>query len=184
MAWRQPPAKRLFHVLTAFITTFATISYFAMAVGQGKSYTVETHKVYSEHGGPASYTESHRELYWARYADWSVTTPLLLLDLAVLAGLNGADITVAVVADVIMVLTGLFAAVSGDRATAWGWYIMACVAYLVIVYLLGVNGRSIVKTKDSKTASFFTSIATYTLVLWTAYPVVWALAVRSAPPDI
>lgn len=113
-----------------------------------------------------------------KLSDWSITTPLLLLDLAVLAGLNGADITVAVVADVIMVLTGLFAAVSGDRATAWGWYIMACVAYLVIVYLLGVNGRSVVQTKDSKTATFFTSIATYTLVLWTAYPVVWALAVR------
>jgi len=38
MAWRVPVQKRLFHVLTAFITLFATISYFAMATGDGNSY--------------------------------------------------------------------------------------------------------------------------------------------------
>ena len=65
----------------------------------------------------------------------------MLLDLAVLAGLNGSDITVAIVADVVMVLTGLFGSLSEKRSTAWGWYTFACAAYLVIVYLLAVNGR-------------------------------------------
>jgi len=65
-------------------------------------------------GGGASYhivrvSHKHheivlRQIYWARYVDWSITTPLLLLDLTVLAGLPGMDILIAIFADVVMVL--------------------------------------------------------------------------------
>ena len=113
----------------------------------------------------------YREVYWARYVDWSVTTPLLLLDLALLAGLPGANILVAVVADVIMILTGLFAAFTVPQGPKWGYYAWACIAYLVIIYQLGVNGRGVVKNKDAKTATFFSAIAGFTLILWTVYPV-------------
>ena len=99
-----------------------------------------------------------------------MTTPLLLLDLTLLAGLNGASITVAIVADIIMVLTGLFAGLVTEESTSWGYYAIACIAYLVIVYQLAFNGRAAVANKDSRTATFFTSIAGFTLLLWTAYP--------------
>ena len=107
--------------------------------------------------------------------DWAITTPLLLLDLSFLAGLNGANILVAVLADLIMVLTGLFAAYGHSNIQKWGWYAMACVAYLVIVYQIAIGGRQTVKSKDSKTAKFFASLGLFTFVLWTLYPVVWAL---------
>jgi len=109
MAFRVPVQKRLFHILTAFITTFAAISYFAMAMGDGISYSHNTVKESHKHV-PDTTQEVYRQVYWARYVDWSVTTPLLLMDLAFLAGLSGANILVAVVADLIMILTGLFAA--------------------------------------------------------------------------
>lgn len=66
MAARVPVQKRLFHVLTAFITTIAFISYLAMASGDGVSlFTYKTevpkhnlaHHIYQ------------REIYWARYVD-------------------------------------------------------------------------------------------------------------------
>ena len=127
-------------------------------------------------------TESHRhtdsttylvvrEVYWARYVDWTVTTPLLLLDLAFLAGLSGANILVAVTADVIMIVTGLAAAFTTDESVKWGWYAMSCAAYLVVVYQLAVHGRAMAQSKDSKTGTFFNAIAGFTLVLWTLYPV-------------
>ena len=100
-----------------------------------------------------------------------MTTPLLLLDLSLLAGLSGANILVAVVADVIMILTGLFAAFAVEEGKKWGYYAMACIAYLVIVYQLAVNGRGAATTKDSKTGTFFTAIAGFTAILWTVYPV-------------
>lgn len=140
-----------------------------MAVGDGISYNSIEIKHTRKHF-PDTYTTVKREVYWARYVDWSVTTPLLLLDLSFIAGLSGANILVAVVADVIMILTGLFAAFTTEGSPKWGWYAMACIAYLIVIYQLGVNGRGVVKNKDKKTATFFASIAGFTLILWTVYP--------------
>jgi bacteriorhodopsin len=154
----------LFHILTAFITTFAFLSYFATATGEGIRY----HRIVV--------TEKHhkeiifREVYWARYVDWFFTTPLLLLDLSLLAGLSGANILVAIVADLIMVLTGLFASFGRGDGQKWGWYTIACIAYLTVVYQLAYNGLAAVAGKDSKTKAFYRAIGGYTLLVWTIYP--------------
>lgn len=173
MAMRTPVQNRLFPVLTAFITLFATLSYFAMATGDGNNFThiliKETYKL----DLPPTFTHVYRQIFWARYVDWSLTTPLLLLDLAFLAGLNGANIVVAIVADVVMVLTGLFAAYGHSDGQKWGYYAMSCIAYLFIVYLLAIPGRKAVSAKDNATRTLFISIAVYALVLWTLYPIVW-----------
>jgi len=132
MAMRVPVQKRLFHMLTACMTTFAFLSYYAMATGSGISIHTTTIKETKLH----VVTEIvKRQVYWARYVDWSLTTPLLLTNLSLLAGLNGASILVLVVSDVVMVLTGLFAAFSHDQAQGWGWYAFACVAFLNVAYL-------------------------------------------------
>ncbi|MCJ1293975.1 hypothetical protein MMC34_005532 [Xylographa carneopallida] len=175
MAFRVPVQKRLFHILTAFITTFAAISYFAMAMGDGISYSHNTVTESHKHV-PDTTVDVYRQVYWARYVDWSVTTPLLLMDLAFLAGLSGANILVAVVADLIMILTGLFAAFGSNESAQWGYYAMACIAYLVVIYQLAVHGRAMAISKDSKTGTFFQAIGAFTLVLWTAYPIVWGIA--------
>lgn len=109
-------SKRLYHVITSLITIIAAISYFAMATGTGVSYhhirIREQHK------------NIYRQVYWARYIDWALTTPLLLLDLSFLANLSGGNILIAVVADVIMILTGLFAAFGREHnGSKWGWYV-------------------------------------------------------------
>lgn len=176
LAFRVPVQKRFFHVITAFITLFATLSYFAMATGDGISFTTTLVKEHHEKGIPATYTDYGREVYWARYVDWSVTTPLLLIDLAFLAGLNGSSLLIAIVADVFMVLTGLFAGFGSSGGQKWGYYAMACIAYLVIVYQFAVNGRAALANKDQKTVGLFTSLAGFTLLLWTAYPIVWGVA--------
>lgn len=162
--------KRLFHILTAFITTFAFLSYYAMASGDGINFNKIVLKETHNHGIPPTYQTLYREVYWARYVDWSLTTPLLLLDLALLAGLNGASILVAVVADLTMIITGLFAAYGTEGGQKWGWYTISCIAFLVIVYQLALNGRAAAANKDGKTKAFFAAIAGFTLILWTAYP--------------
>jgi bacteriorhodopsin len=170
MAWKVPVAKRIYHVITTLIVTFAAISYFAMASGDGIAihHTVITH----QHSHVPNTTEDvYRQVYWARYVDWSLTTPLLLLDLALIAGLNGASILTIIVADLIMVLTGLFAAFGSEETPQkWGWYAIGCIAYLVIVWQLAVAGRAGAAAKGGKVGGFFASIAGFTLILWTAYP--------------
>jgi bacteriorhodopsin len=174
LAWNVPVSKRLFHILTTFITVFAAISYFAMATGDGNGYTHIIVKEVHKHT-PDTVEHVYRQIFWARYIDWSVTTPLLLLDLGFLAGMNGADLLIAIVADVIMVLTGLFAAFGSTEGQKWGWYAISCFAYLVILWQLVVSGRRAVLAKDNSTGKLFASIGGFTLILWTLYPVVWAI---------
>jgi len=174
MAYRTPVQKRLFHILAAFITTFATISYYSMACGDGASMITTIIKETHKHV-PTTHTIYIREVFWARYVDWALTTPLLLLDLSLLAGLSGANILVAIVADLVMVLTGLFAALGNKDSQSWGYYAMGCVAYLVIIYLLAVPGRRSALKKEPSAKKFTAAISIFTLVIWTVYPVIWAL---------
>jgi bacteriorhodopsin len=69
-----------------------------------------------------------------------------------------------------MVLAGLFAAFGKTGSQTWGWYAIACVAFLVVVYQLARNGSRAVSTKDNKTKTFFKSLGIFTLVLWAVYP--------------
>jgi len=176
LSWKVPLSKRLFHTITTMITIFASLSYFAMASGHGISVHTTTIRHQNDHV-PDTYTTVHRQVFWARYVDWSLTTPLLLLDLGLLAGMSGGHIIMAIIADLIMVLTGLFAAF-GEEGTPqkWGWYTIACIAYIFVVWHLALNGGANASAKGPKVRSFFTAIAAYTLILWTAYPIVWGLA--------
>lgn len=163
-------SKRLYHVVTTMITIIAALSYFAMANGDGVSYhhvvVRESHKHV-----PDTEKDIYRQVYWARYVDWSLTTPLLLLDLALLAGLSGGAIFMTIAADVVMILTGLFAAFGSEESpTKWGWYAIACIAYLVVIWQLVYHGRSAATAKGGKVGNFFAAIGGFTLVIWTVYP--------------
>jgi len=56
-----------------------------------------------------------------------------------------------------------------------GWYTIAIIAYIWILYSLLFNGRRSALARGSSVSKFYTSIVVYTLVLWTAYPIIWAL---------
>lgn len=159
-----------------FITAFATISYFGMATGGGATFVNLLASKCHKHD-PSHRLDIFRQVFWARYVDWSLTTPLLLLNLAFLAGLNGAEIIVAVVADVVMVLTGLLTALGETRVQRWGFYIFSWIAYLVVVYQLVVRGRRNATNRGAGTARLFSSIGGFILILWTVYPIIWALGV-------
>lgn len=176
MSWTVPISRRLYHVITTLITITAAISYYGMATKAGVSWK---HTRVTEHhnkGLPDTHHDIYRQVYWARYVDWAITTPLLLLDLMLLAGLNGGHMFMAITADLIMILTGLFAAYGHGNAQKWGWYTIACIAYLVVIWHLVIHGRAMAFGKSGNVGKFFAAISGYTLILWTAYPIIWAIA--------
>ncbi|QIW97588.1 hypothetical protein AMS68_003106 [Peltaster fructicola] len=176
LAWSVPASKRLYHILTAFIVFFAAISYFGMATGHAVNYH---HIVIPSNDRHNEIRDKHidRQVYYGRYIDWSITTPLLLIDLALVAGLNGANILVLIVADLVMILTGLFAAYGNEGTPQkWGWYTIACIAFLVVIFQLAYNGRQAALAKGGKVGSFFAAIGGFTLILWLLYPIVWGIA--------
>ncbi|KAF1941280.1 family A G protein-coupled receptor-like protein [Clathrospora elynae] len=176
MSWKVPVSKRLYHVITTIITLTAALSYFAMATGHGVSLQKIVIREQHDHV-PDTYETTYREVYFARYIDWSITTPLLLLDLGLLAGMSGAHIIMAIVADLTMVLTGMFAAFgSEDTAQKWGWYTISCISFIFVIWHLAINGGANARAKGEKLRTFFVAIGAYTLILWTAYPIVWGFA--------
>lgn len=173
--WRLPTQKRLFHILTTFITAIATLSYFAQATGAGTTFAHHLVKSHHKHDIPDTLQHVFRQVFWARYVDWALTTPLILLDLALLAGIDGFNILVTLFADLVMVFTGWFFALAQTKGQRWGWYAMACVAFLVVVHQLAIPGRRAVANKDKHVAGIFAFLASYTLVVWALYPIVWAI---------
>jgi bacteriorhodopsin len=80
-ALRQRRSKA-FSAVSFLVCVIAATSYLSMAAGA----TAYSSTVSSDEG---------RTLFWARYADWLFTTPLLLIDLGLLAGLTISEIAIA-----------------------------------------------------------------------------------------
>jgi len=87
MGWNEDdPETQEYYIITIFIPAIAASSYFSMWMGFGLTEVTVA-------GGTL-------DIYWARYADWLFTTPLLLLDLALLAGADRNTIATLVGLDV------------------------------------------------------------------------------------
>lgn len=170
LAWNVPVSKRLYHYVTAMITITASLAYFSMANGHGVNlHCIQVRDYHSNI--PDTYHEVCRDVYYARYIDWAITTPLLLLDLCLLAGIDGAHTIMAISADIVMVLTGLFAAYGTEESgQKWGWYAISCIAYIFVIWHVALTGSNTVKSKGTKVTNLFGSLALFTFVLWTAYP--------------
>ncbi|RXK42366.1 hypothetical protein M231_00356 [Tremella mesenterica] len=162
--------------LSAAVLTIAMVSYLAMATGMGISYVPI--KYSGPHAGELHY---FREVYWARYVDWLFTTPLLLLSLALLAGLSPADTLITIGADVFMIVTGLLSTIHSSHSNAgervkWLFYAVSCVGFVVIWWILLSGGLKAAKLRPSKTRGLFHLLGVMTFHLWLAYPIVFALS--------
>lgn len=159
---RTPPGRRIFHVITAVITGVAAFSYLMMATGVG-----------------AVVIEGGRLFYYFRYIDWVVTTPLLLLDLALLALIsprqNAGFIAGLIGLDLIMILTGLLA---GSRTSGFGrgfWFLISTVALVALLYLIVTRLFSEAAGQPEAVHQIFRTLAYLTVVLWAFYPIVWLI---------
>jgi len=156
------------HVVASFfVCLIAAMSYFAMANGQGIVGVDD------------------REVFVARYVDWLFTTPLLLLGLmmvglpqlrsgedsrariALLAGVIGAD--------VLMIVTGLLAALSSEDAVRYTWYAISCGAFLAVLALIFGPARAEARAAGGATFALYDRLTKTLTVLWFIYPVLWLL---------
>ncbi|EMA70875.1 bacteriorhodopsin [Halorubrum distributum] len=141
----------------AGVTGIAAVAYLLMALGFG------------------SVSLSAGELDVARYVDWLLTTPLLLLYLGllarpsrrVLAGLIGVDV---------VIIAGGIAAAATTGTVSWVAFGVAGAAYVALVYGLLVSLPRSASAEGDRVRAVFGTLRNITVVLWTLYPVVWLLA--------
>jgi len=162
VAWSRNPrgVPQYEYLIATFIPVWSAAAYLAMAFDQGK-VTVEG-----------------QITYYARYLDWVVTTPLLLLALALTAmhriPKDKTLIAALMGADVFMILTGLIADLS-PTPVRYVWYGLGVAAFLVILYLIWVPLRAKAESQGAEVAAIFRRVAGLLSVLWVAYPTVWLL---------
>ncbi len=151
------------------VPIIAACSYFAMAVGQG-SYTLPL--------GAAAGTG--RLFYYARYIDWTFTTPLLLLSLAgtgMHSGLRRSGMVAGLlIADVLMILTALFFGMSEVSWIKWTWFAVSCAAFLGVYYVIWGPLLAQNAMETPPVQSDYRRNAVILSVLWLVYPLILAVS--------
>jgi len=119
-------------------------------------------------------------VYLARYADWSITTPILLAGLVLIAfhehgkpGEMGGFLTAIIVLDVMMIITGLVSALAETSLAKWVWYLWSCAAFLGVIYLLWGPLRAMAAERGSALATAYNKNVALLTVVWFIYPLVF-----------
>ena len=169
---RRTPGEELQTVMHGIVPLIAACSYFAMASGQGAVILPFLHPTANEPAG--------RIFYFARYIDWTFTTPLLLASVvmtAMHAGPKRAGIIVGVIlADLMMILTALFFGASEIPALKWLWFLVSCIAFLGVYYVLLVSAMQASQAERSDVRAVYRRDALLLSAVWFLYPFVLAIS--------
>ena len=168
--WGESNRRRQeFYIVTIFITAIAFVNYLSMALGFGLTEVTLA-------------SGQTLDIYWARYTDWFFTTPLLLIDLALLAGANRNEIASLVGLDMLMIGTGVLATLSGGSFAVFGlgdgarrliWWGVSTGFLLVLLYFLYGSLDEKAQRLSGDAASTFSTLRTLIVVVWLVYPVWW-----------
>jgi bacteriorhodopsin len=114
-----------------------------------------------------------RQFFYARYADWIVSFPLLMLLLGIVAAADTASIGAGMGAVVVYIFSTYMGSVSVVTTVKWFWFFVA---------LVGLGGALVSITRTFKIAAtargadieqLYGKLAWLTFLVWLAYPVVW-----------
>jgi bacteriorhodopsin len=148
--------QKSYYVCSTYVCGFAAMAYFAMLSGQGWTAVAGC-----------------RQFFYARYADWIVSFPLLMLLLGIVANADTASIGAGMGAIVVYIFGTYMGSVSVVTTVKWFWFFVA---------LVGLGGALISITRTFKIAAvsrgtdieqLYGKMAWLTFLVWLAYPIVW-----------
>ncbi|HEY9622366.1 MAG TPA: bacteriorhodopsin [Crinalium sp.] len=145
-------------LVSFFITLWAAAMYLSMALGETVLFDFK----------------GQQTLFWGRYVDWIITTPLLLMDLGTIAGARPKLVAGVMAADVFMIITGAIATLESSPNN-YLWYIISCGAFLAILGALFTEFAATARHRNGKINRLFLGLRNILVVLWFVYPIVWIL---------
>ncbi|KAI9841283.1 MAG: ion channel activity [Sclerophora amabilis] len=165
-----PRTKRVFHYITAAITLVAAIAYFTMASNLGWTpINVEFQRL-----GDMKVSGYTREIFYVRYIDWFITTPLLLSDLLLTAGLPWPTILYTILLNEVMIVTGLVGALV-QSSYKWGYFVFGCLAFLAVAWNVTWTARKHANALGPDVSRIYLITGVWTIGLWFLYPIAWGL---------
>ncbi|TKA65137.1 hypothetical protein B0A55_12325 [Friedmanniomyces simplex] len=169
LAATKPRQHRIFHYITAAITLVASIAYFSMGSNLGWTpIDVEFLRANSKVQG------INREIFYVRYIDWFITTPLLLMDLLLTAAMPWPTVLYIILVDEVMIVTGLVGALV-KSSYKWGYFAFGCAALAYIVWVLVWEARKHANSMGPDVGKAFLYCGSLTAFLWILYPISWGL---------
>ncbi|KAI9709385.1 MAG: hypothetical protein M1812_007721 [Candelaria pacifica] len=170
LSFTKPRPHRAFHYITAAVTLTAAIAYFTMASGLGWTPI----DIEFQRSNPRVHGVS-REIFYVRYIDWVITTPLLLLDLLLTAGLPWPTILFTLFIDEVMIITGLVGALV-KSSYKWGYFVFGCVALFGVAWNVTWTARKHAAALGTDVHKVFIQCGVLTIFLWFLYPIAWGLS--------
>lgn len=111
---------------------------------------------------------------WGRYLTWTLSTPMILAALGLLAGTDRAKLFTAITMDIGMCVTGLAAAsITSSYLLRWAFYGISCAFFVAVLYVLLAEWPA--DAERAGTSEIFETLKLLTVVLWLGYPLFWAL---------
>jgi len=152
----QANATKKYYFTSCFICVFATMSYFAMLSGQGWTAIAGC-----------------RQFFYARYADYAITMPLIILQLGLVAGADGAQIAASIGADILSVISLYLASVSVVTTVKWFWFLIAMVLLVCVISSFARGFKESANLRGPDVASLYGQLAALAMICFVFYPMVW-----------
>eukprot|EP01024_Parvocaulis_polyphysoides_P001743 TRINITY_DN10498_c0_g1_i3.p1 TRINITY_DN10498_c0_g1~~TRINITY_DN10498_c0_g1_i3.p1 ORF type:complete len:214 (+),score=33.81 TRINITY_DN10498_c0_g1_i3:90-644(+) len=125
----------------------------------------------TDHSEP---TGDERKKIFARYIDWALTTPLLLLDLIMMTNMPASMISWIIGADVGMIVLGIIGAYD-EEETKWFYFALSCILMFALLYGMVQPIYKKLLWKNPLYLYGYAILLIYLIVLWVGYPIVWGL---------
>ena len=148
----------IFYNINILICAISTYCYLLMATREGDYVTYHGHLQ-----------------FWPRYFEFTVGTPLLLLDLGLIANAEKAELFFIVVCDVFMMWSGWSAAIAKTESVKWVMFGVSCLFFAPILSTLLGSLRKNVESRPIPIKKLYDFLSLYTVVIWSGYPIIWLL---------
>lgn len=157
-ALKATPQTLHFYNINILICGISTYCYLLMALGQGYYVTYDGYLT-----------------LWPRYFEFTFGTPLLLIDLGLVAGAEFAQLGFIIICDIFMMWSGWSAVIATTKTIKWVFFAIGCFFYAPILSTLLGSLRQGVQKKSIKVKKLYNFLSLYTVIVWNSYPILWVL---------
>ncbi|TAQ85773.1 hypothetical protein B7494_g5915 [Chlorociboria aeruginascens] len=153
--------ERIFHYLFTISLFVGGIAYFAMASDLGSTPVLTS-----------SNSTGTREIFYARYINWFVGWPPLIITIGLISGVSWATIVYDVILSWIWVSTWLSGALIATHYK-WGFFAFGLIAYFLLaasfLHIGSITAKRIGITRH------YTGISGWLVFLWLLYPIAYGV---------
>lgn len=149
-------SERRYYATLVGISGIAAVAYALMATGVG----------WLSVGG--------RTVFAPRYIDWILTTPLIVLFLGMLAGLDRRSFAVVLVLNTVVMVAG-FVGATLPGVERFALFAVGGIAFLGLVYYLVGPTTARAAERSDGIRSLYVRLRNLTIILWAVYPFIWLL---------